>query len=110
MKSMRGVERLVVDRLHALLGQRTGVFDRLLADLAEARIDRRIVGVGGQGVEHAARAELRTERGILRIVLVLRLLLGIQVIEIAEELVEAVQRRQKLVLVAEMVLAELPVA
>ena len=45
--------------------------------------------------------------GILRIVLVLGLLLGVQVIEIAEELVEAVQRRQKLVLVAEMVLAEL---
>ena len=48
------------------------------------------------------------ERGVLRIVLVLRLLLGIQMVEIAEELVEAVHRRQELVLVAEMVLAELP--
>ena len=37
----------------------------------------------------------------------LRLILGIQVIEIAEELVEAVHRRQEFVAVAEMVLAEL---
>ena len=48
-------------------------------------------------------AELR----VLRIVGVLRLLLGIEVIEVAEELVEAVVGRQELVLVAEMVLAEL---
>ena len=33
-----------------------GVFDRLLADLAEARIDGRIVLVGGLALEHAARA------------------------------------------------------
>ena len=37
----------------------------------------------------------------------LRLLLGVEVIEVAEELVEAVHRRQELVAVAEMVLAEL---
>ena len=38
---------------------------------------------------------------------VLRLLLGVQVVEVAEELVEAVRRRQVLVAVAEVVLAEL---
>ena len=37
----------------------------------------------------------------------LRLLLGVEVVEVAEELVEAVHRRQELVLVAEVVLAEL---
>ena len=37
----------------------------------------------------------------------LRLFLGIQVVEVAEELVEAVNGRQKLVPVAQMVLAEL---
>ena len=37
-----------------------------------------------------------------------RLVLGIQVIEVAEELVEAVHGRQEFVAVAEMVLAELP--
>ena len=40
----------------------------------------------------------------------LRLLLGVQVIEVAEELVEAMIGRQELVLVAEVVLAELAVA
>jgi hypothetical protein len=37
----------------------------------------------------------------------LRLLLGVEVVEIAEELIEAVHRRQEFVAVAEMVLAEL---
>ena len=37
----------------------------------------------------------------------LRLLLGVQVVEVAEELVEAVRRRQVLVAVAEVVLPEL---
>src|SRR4029450_11318906 len=37
----------------------------------------------------------------------LRLLLGIEVVEVAEELVEAVRRREELVLVAQVVLAEL---
>ena len=35
---------VVVNRFHPLLGQRTGVLADLLADLAEARIRRRIVG------------------------------------------------------------------
>ena len=58
-------------------------------------------------MEHAARAELFLERGILGIVGELRLLLGVQVIEVAEELVEAVHGRQVLVAIAEVVLAEL---
>ena len=37
----------------------------------------------------------------------LGLLLGVEVIEVAEELVEAVHRRQEFVAIAEMVLAEL---
>ena len=37
----------------------------------------------------------------------LRLILGVEVVEVAEELVEAVHRRQELVAVAEVVLAEL---
>ena len=58
-------------------------------------------------LQDAARAELEFELGVLRIVGVLRLVLGIEVIEIAEELVEAMHGRQELVAVAEMVLAEL---
>ena len=79
--------------------------DLLLADLAPARIDGRVVGVGRPGVQHVARADLVLE--VLRIVGMERVLHRVEVIEVAEELVEAVHRRQKFVAVAEMVLAEL---
>ena len=99
--------RFVVDRLHPLLGQRAGVLDRLLADLAEARIDRGIVRRRGLALQHAARAELGEVRRILGIVGQLRLLLGVEVVEVAEELVEAVDRGQRFVAIADVVLAEL---
>ena len=67
----------------------------------------RRVGGGRDALHDAARTELRPERRVLRIVGVLRLVLGVQVIEVAEELVEAVNGRQEFVAVAEMVLAEL---
>ena len=87
-----------------------GVLDLLLADAAPARLLGRIVLVG--------RPEWMTPRGpkclpetrevlLRRIVVHLRLFFGVEVIEIAEELVEAVHGRQELVQVAEMVLAEL---
>ena len=47
------------------------------------------------------------EARILRVEIAFRLLLGIEMVEVAEELVEAVLGRQVLVLVAQMVLAEL---
>ena len=99
---------LVVDRLHALLGERAGILDGLLADLAEARIDRGIVAVGRLAFQHAARTELGEVGRILRIIRQFRLFLGVEMVEIAEELVEAVHGRQRLVAVADMVLAELP--
>ena len=92
MKSIAASRGLVVDRLHALLGERAGVLDLLLADLAEARVDGGVVGVGGRAFEHAARTELRAELRVLGIVGMLRLLLGVEVIEVAEELIEAVRR------------------
>jgi hypothetical protein len=58
-------------------------------------------------VEHAARAELRLELRALGIVRVLGLLLGVQVVEVPEELVEPVDGREELVAVAQVVLAEL---
>ena len=103
----RGFEEFLVDRLHALLGQRPGVLAFLLAPRAEARVLAGRLGVGRHAFQDAARAELRLELWVLRIVRVLRLFLGIEVVEIAEELVEAVHGRQKLVAVAEVVLAEL---
>ena len=102
-----GAEEFLVHRLHALLGERAGVLDLLLADPAKARIVGRIVGVARHALQHAARAELCAELRVLRVVGVLRLVLGVEVIEVAEELVEPVNGRQELVAVAEVVLAEL---
>jgi hypothetical protein len=86
---------LVVDGLHALLGQRTGVLDGLAA-----------LAVGA-AVQHAARAEALLEFRVLRVVRVFRFLLGIEVVQAAEEFIEAVHRGQELVAVAQVVLAEL---
>jgi hypothetical protein len=86
---------LLVDRLHPLAVQRPGVLNQLGAVGIEPR------------VEHAARAVLLPERRISRVVVALGLLLGIQVVQVAKELVKAVSGRQVLVLVAEVVLAEL---
>ena len=103
----RGLEKVLVDRLHALLGERPGVLAFLLAPGAEARVVTRRVGGGRDAFENATRAELRLEIRALRIVGILGFLLRVEVIEVAEERVEAVHRRQELVAVAEMVLAEL---
>ena len=53
---------LVVDRLHPLLGQRTGVLDPLLATAAVPPVLGRVVLVGGPGVKDAARTEALVER------------------------------------------------
>jgi hypothetical protein len=44
-------------------------------------------------MQHASRPELLLKFGILRLVLVFRFFLRVQVIEVPEELVEAVLRR-----------------
>ena len=103
----RPLRHVVVDGFHPLLGERTGVFDDLLANSTETRIDGRIVPVAGLAVHHAARTVLGAKRRVLRVVGKLRLLFGVQVIQVAVELVESVNRRQELVAVAKMVLAEL---
>ena len=90
------VEEFLVDRLHALDGQRSGVLDLLRA----VRV--------GPAVQHAARPELLLELRVLRIVGILRLLFGVQVIEVAEELIEPVRGRKEFVAIPQVVLAELP--
>src|SRR5262249_30235511 len=76
----RGGEDLLVDGFHALSGERPGVLDSLPALTV------------GPGVEHATWAELLAELGVLGIVWVLGLLFGIEVVKVAEELVEPVHR------------------
>jgi hypothetical protein len=61
-------------------------------------------------MQHASGTEILSELRVLRIVLVLRFLFGIEVVEIAEEFVEAVQGRKELVTVAQVVLPNCPVA
>ena len=107
MKSSALRGDFLVNGFHALLGQRAGVLDGLLADLAEARVVRRVVHVRGLAVQHAARSEHRLELRVLRIIRILRLLFRIQVIEVAEPFIEPVDRGQHVVAVAEVVLAEL---
>jgi hypothetical protein len=79
----------------------------LFADAAKARIFSRVVPVGGLALHDTARAEVRAEGGIARVVKILRFFLGVEVVEITEEFVEAVHGGQKFVAVAQMVLAEL---
>src|ERR1700678_455752 len=49
----------IIDSFHALLGQRTGIFDPLLSDPTKAGIDGRIIGGGGGAFEYAPWAALR---------------------------------------------------
>ena len=110
-RSPLNARRIVVAGFHPLLGQRAGVLDRLLADLAEARIDGRIVHVRRLAIQNAAwsvvREEIREILGI-RVVRQFRLLRCVQMIERAMELVEAVDGGQVFVAVAQVVLPELP--
>jgi len=106
MKSSAEAE-LLVDCFHTLFGQRAGVLDCLLSNHAELRIDGRIVLVGGLAFEHATRTELLPEIGVFRVVTIFGLFFGVEVIEIAEEFLETVHRRQMFVAVADVILTEL---
>src|SRR5271155_839854 len=103
----RGVEKLLVHVLHALHRKRPRVGAALLAPFTEAGIFARSLGRGRRAAQDAARPEAQLEFGILRIVRMLGFIFGIEMVEVAEELVETVNGGQKLVAVAEMVLAEL---
>ena len=55
----------------------------------------------------AARAKFFSETRIRRIVFILRLVFGVEVIQIAKEFIETVVGRQMFIEIAEMILAEL---
>jgi hypothetical protein len=90
-KVQRPGRDLLIDGLHALFGQGTGVLDVAI----------------GRGPDDAARAECLPELGVLGVIRIFRLLLRVEVVEVAEELVEAVGGRQVLIAVAQVVLAVL---
>jgi hypothetical protein len=97
-----------LDGRHAFTGQRTGVGNGLLADAAEAFVLGGVVDVGSLAVQDSTRHEEPFDEGIVPGILrLLRLLLGVQVVQVAVELVEAVHGREELVAIAQMVLPNL---
>src|SRR4051794_39842976 len=86
---------LFVDGFHAFLGQRAGINDGLPA-LAV-----------GETVKHTAGSELLSEFGVFGIVGQLRLFLGVEVVEIAEEFIEAMYGGQEFIPIPQMVFGEL---
>src|SRR5208337_5146346 len=100
-------EKLLVHGFHALFVERSRVHAALPAPLAKARVFTLRLRRGGGTSQDAARTEAQFEFSILGIVRVLRFVHGVEVIEVAEELVEAVNCRQEFVTVTKMVLAEL---
>src|SRR4029077_17089347 len=107
-KVERRVKKLLVHRFHALLVERTCVLAVLLTPFAEARVLARRLDSGCRAPKHATGTELEFELSVLGIFGVLGLILSVQVIKIAEELIEAMNGGQEFVAVAKMVLAELP--
>jgi hypothetical protein len=88
-----GVGCLIVDRLHALDVQRPRILDLAVC----------------KGMNNTAWVvHLQEDRIVLGPIRHLRLLLGVQVVQVAEEFVEAMICRQILVTVSQVVLAELP--
>ena len=84
------------------------IHDFLLADLAPARHVGGIVRVRRPAMHETARAVLVVKRLVVRERVPIRVRHCVEVIEVTEELIEAVHRRQELVQIAEVVFAELP--
>ena len=87
--------------------QGSAIRDGLFADAAPARIGGRVIDGGGLRVHDIARTELFPESADLRVVALVRLFHGVEVVENSIEFVEAVHCREVLVAVAEMVFADL---
>ena len=86
----RPIQEFFVRGLHALLGERTCVCALLLAHEAKAWIIHFAFLRCGDTIQHATRAKLGEEFGILGIVLILWLFLSVEVVEVSIELIESV--------------------
>src|SRR4029079_16460895 len=99
------VANFVIYGFHPLGIKRSSILDPLFADLAPARIHGGIIHVGRPRVDHVARTD--DAQQLLRVTGVRGIFHRIEVIEVAEELVEAVHRRKEFILVAKVILAKL---
>jgi len=88
-------EEFLINCRHSFDGQGTGVFYSLSA-----------IGIG-PGMDDAARAVFFLELRVFWIKIAFGLFLGVEVIKVAKEFVEAVIGRQMLVMIPEMIFAEL---
>ena len=103
----RSIGDIVIDRFHPLLSKRSSILDDLLTNFAESWIISRIVLVRSFGIQDAAWAIPSSERWIFRVVRKFRFLFGIQVIKVAIEFIETMDRRQEFIAIAKVILAEL---
>src|SRR5262249_2456462 len=103
----RAVEELFVNGFHPLRVERTGVLNLLLTDFSKLRVHGRVVGGRGPAVKDATRTELLFEFRILGIIGIFRLLLGVEVVKVAKEFIEPVDRGQELIAVAQVILTKL---
>ena len=90
-KLLGAVEKFEIHRLHALFIKRP-------------RIRHAAVG---EAMHHTARTKTLPKGGVLRVVRILRLLFGVEVIEVAKEFVEPVLGGQKFIAVTEVVFSKL---
>lgn len=102
------IQEFIIDGLHALACQRSGVPDGLFANAAEAGVHRGIVRVCGGALKHPARTIPLIEPGVLGPIAQFGFLLGIEMIEIAVEDIETMHGRQVLIPVTQVILAKLP--
>ena len=108
-----GIDEFFIAGFHTLGGQRSGVLDLLLAYLAPALLLRRVVLILCPGMNYAARADVfpKARKVFFRkIVVHFRLFLGVEVVQIAKEFIETVDRRQELVEIPRWFLPNCPVA
>src|ERR1700730_17919979 len=87
----REIEDLVIDRLHPFWVERARVLYSLLSDLTPPRLFGRIFSVAGPRVDHVPWADHVLD--FLRIGPMGRTLHCVQVVKVAEKLVEAVNGR-----------------
>ena len=101
-------QELLVHCFHAFFGQRTCIYTHLVTPGPESRIFFGSVLVCGLALEYTARQYLLAHRASW-VICLFRFFFDVQVIEIAEELVETMYGRKELVAIAKVVLAELAV-
>ena len=101
------IRNIVVYGLHSLSRKRTCVCNRLLADSTEPWVHCRVVDVGCLTVHNSSRTVLRAECRVLWVVPVFRFFLGVEVVQITVKFIEAMDRWQKFIAVAKVVLAKL---